>query len=813
MGRWYRDTALGAVLACSAFATTSAIAAETSGDGATQLGEIVVTATKQSQNIDKVPLSITAVTQSTLDQQGFKTVQDLSRSVPGLTFRTLPGGGQTDIAIRGIFSTVGAPTTGIYLDDAPLQKRNAGAVLTGNGAPLPQIFDVERIEVLRGPQGTLYGGSSEGGTVRIITPTPSLTSSSNYERAEINTMKDGGVGYEAGVAIGGPLIKDKVGFRASLWGQRTPGWVDDVSQGGATVLAHDINWGKNAVGRLAVLLVPVDGLTITPSVLYSYSYKHGGDSFLENAPGLTVPGPPPHFPLVYAPFTQFGAYRTANNYYTAAGVETPYVNPRTSTLFVPSMSINYDLGAVELHSNTSYIRDNTHGRNGASGTDYLTFSPVPFIPGGGLNGYQDYMNYRNNRNVWSEELRLSSAPGAGRLSWIAGAFVSRAKGKVGFEGDFYPSLDQVTQYFLGIPAAFIFGVPGNTPITIMTSYKETEIAGFGDATYALTDKLKFTAGLRVSHDKFDYSLVQQGLYLGTTVATVANGGITSGVMRDTPITPKFSLSYQLTPNDMIYATAAKGYRSGGVNSPPGVAFSSPASLCYADLQALGGAPPASYGSDSLWSYEAGAKLRLFDNRVHLSGGAYYVDWSNVQSAINFRCGYSYVANVPGATSKGFDLQGDLRPIDPLTISFTAGYTDARYSKTVYTPSGSAIVLSKGDPLPIPKWTASVGVTYQASLSDSLDGYVRGDVQYAGSWFATAGPGTAFYNANTYRQRSSTFASLRVGVRASGFDISVFSDNLFDSKTPLLHSKSTTSIFATDSTFHPRTVGATVTHRF
>ena len=207
------STALGTVFfGQAAMAQTAAQqnAASAAQGGSDLLADVVVTATRQSDTVSRVPLSVTAVSQKTLDQEGIKTVSDLQSTVPALQIAGPPGNVQ--ITIRGISSSQGTPTTGIYLNDTPLQKRfvNGTSGNSNNGSPVPPLFDVERVEVLRGPQGTLYGGSSEGGTIRFITPQPSLTHYSTYIRTELSSYTEGGgTSYEGGAAVGGPLVKGR----------------------------------------------------------------------------------------------------------------------------------------------------------------------------------------------------------------------------------------------------------------------------------------------------------------------------------------------------------------------------------------------------------------------------------------------------------------------------------------------------------------------------------------------------------------------------------------------------------------------------
>lgn len=203
---------------------TFANAQDVESSGGTELQEIVVTATRSAESLSKVPISVAALTQEQLDERGVKQFDDVVRFTPGLSFN--PGvTGSSDIAIRGISSPAGASTTGIYVDDVPIQVRQIGFAA---GPSLPIIFDLERVEVLRGPQGTLFGAGSEGGAVRFIQPNPSLSSYSGHGRLEVATTDGGAESYEAGVAVGGPIIEDRLGFRVSALYRNEGGWIDRV---------------------------------------------------------------------------------------------------------------------------------------------------------------------------------------------------------------------------------------------------------------------------------------------------------------------------------------------------------------------------------------------------------------------------------------------------------------------------------------------------------------------------------------------------------------------------------------------------------
>ncbi|MGZ5986064.1 MAG: TonB-dependent receptor plug domain-containing protein, partial [Caulobacteraceae bacterium] len=228
------STALTAAGLASAALAQAAAAPAVSNNQAIE--EVVVTATRQTSTVNKVALSVSAVTQKALDQQGIRNVSDLSNQVPGFTFRVSGGDSNPNLTIRGVGGNAlsgtsgSAPTTGVYIDDLPMMKRNANGLLTGSGSPVPLLYDLDRVEVLRGPQGTLYGGSSEGGTLRFITPNPSLTTYSGSARVGVSTISGGGIGNEEGLALGGPIVQDKVGFRISGFRQDRPGWIGEYSE-------------------------------------------------------------------------------------------------------------------------------------------------------------------------------------------------------------------------------------------------------------------------------------------------------------------------------------------------------------------------------------------------------------------------------------------------------------------------------------------------------------------------------------------------------------------------------------------------------
>src|SRR5271166_3371808 len=256
------------VIGASTGYVSLASAAEEAAASSGALEEIVVTATRREESISKVPISITALTQDDLDQKGIKDFSEMVRFTPGVNIDT---SGTNAISIRGISSSGGAGTTGIYIDDTPIQMRALGF---NPDDTLPKAFDLDRIEVLRGPQGTLFGAGSEGGTVRYIMAQPSVTADSTYARTELSYTQHGEPSYEAGIAHGGPIIDGVLGYRASVWYRYDGGWINRVDDTTGAITEKNANYANTEALRFALLYQPADNIKITPSIIYQNKEQH-----------------------------------------------------------------------------------------------------------------------------------------------------------------------------------------------------------------------------------------------------------------------------------------------------------------------------------------------------------------------------------------------------------------------------------------------------------------------------------------------------------------------------------------------------------
>ena len=301
--------------------------------GASGLEEVVVTATRRAERLQDVPISATAFTQEKLDVEGLRTIDDLTRATPGVTFQrdgTTASGNfndeDSDINIRGVDSTAGTSTVGIYIDDTPIQGRHLS--FTSFNA-FPALFDLERVEVLRGPQGTLFGAGSEGGTVRFIQPSPDLHAESMYVRSEAATTHSGAATYELGAAIGGPIIDGTLGFRLSASYRQDGGWVDHVNYSNQATTYANSNYQDTVVARGALKWAVTDTLSITSSVYYQELTLGDTSAYW---PSLSDPGA--------INFDNGNAQR----------------NPSTDPFYLAAVKIDWNAGFAQLTSDTSFIR-------------------------------------------------------------------------------------------------------------------------------------------------------------------------------------------------------------------------------------------------------------------------------------------------------------------------------------------------------------------------------------------------------------------------------------------------------------------------
>jgi iron complex outermembrane receptor protein len=789
-----------------------------------QMQEVTVTASRREESLSKVPISVSAYTQETMDLKGIKDISDVARYTPGVQIDQ----SQTNqISIRGIAATGGSGTTGIYIDDVPIQVRALGF---NPDDALVKIFDLDRVEVLRGPQGTLFGAGSEGGTVRYITTQPSLTKSSIYAKAETSYTQGGTMSYEVGIAGGMPLIDGVLGVRASAWYRRDGGWIDRIDPTSLAIVDANANHDDTTVLRVALLWQPVDSIKITPSVYFQHRARND----------VTI-----YWPEYSNP---------SDNLFVSAN---PTARQEPDKFYLPAVTVDADLGAARLIATTSYFY-----RNEISGYDgtlynlgyFQTFitpdvmnPPSPYFPlldGSGVHLPAGLTNYRapatvtNEQRNFSQEIRLQSNDPNARITWTVGAFYSLNR-QFSFEEIHDPMVDQLFGLILNDTAADYFGAPlnpdGSSELPFGDSYfnrltsHDRQIAGFGEIGIGITDTLKFTAGVRVSKTTFSVESLSGG---------PQNSGYRVGAAQSsqTPVTPKAGLQWQADPNNLYYFTYAKGFRMGGGNPsiPYDPTFQNTGIGCTQDFLNYGiTSAPSTYKSDSVQSYELGAKNNI-NNFIRLASSVYYIRWKNIQgNVVPPICQIQWTDNLGDAISKGFDIQANIQATEHLGIDATFGYTDARYTKNAY-PSGAVItpdlqpLVARGDAIggpngigtgySIPPYTATLGAEYRFNVAQH-DSFFRLDYEYAAGdkWTHPAlDPNTSSYDPTGIPTSRQSFLSLRTGTTVSEWLVSFFIDNLTDSHTLINYNHQTNNDFASPAfryiTYRPRTFGITATYR-
>jgi iron complex outermembrane recepter protein len=746
--------------AAGAEAQDQAAATEATTSGPLQ--EITVTATRREESLSKVPISVTALTQEGLDDRGVKDFAEIARFTPGVNFDY---SGTNNISIRGISSTGGAGTTGIYLDETPIQMR---ALAFNPDEALPQSFDVDRVEILRGPQGTLFGAGSEGGTVRYITTQPSLTQTTIYSREEIADTQDGAPSYEGGAAIGGPLIQGELGARVAVSWRRDGGWINDINPVTFQQTEQNANFRDTLLIRLAALWQATDKWSLTPGIYYQDAEQNDINNYW---PIYSNPG--------------------SGNYVNAD----PTQRRVPDRFYLASLKATGDLGSVQFISNTAYYHRKE--QDGYEGTlynlgFYQTFiGTQTLVDGDGIHLPVGAMNYTspstvdNGQQNLTQEFRLQSSDPNARLLWTTGVFATINRQSY-LEQIHDPMLNELTEALTGMPFINIFGV-GYDPNYPYDSYflstraKDQQYAIFGETTYSFTDQWKATVGARFSKNKFSFDTLTGGPQLfGPTAAG-------SGANSENSFTPKVSLQYQADPKDLYYFTYAKGFRPGGANNPlPYVA-------CEQDFKNFGiSNSPTTYSSDTVNSYEVGAKNN-FNNVVRVATSVYYIKWNNIQqTVIPPICQISFIDNLGQAVAKGGDIQADIAITEHLDVELSAGYTDARYTQNSSLSSNSSVgpVVADGDSItgqssetgggqPTAPYTATLGIEYKFTAFSHAS-FVRGDSEYnaRAKWITPAqDPRTLQYDEGNFVLPGTVFTSMRAGTELGAWQVSAFVDNL------------------------------------
>lgn len=780
------DSTAGPPADSAATQSSDATSSSTTSGGLT-LSEVVVTAQRRSQNIYNVPISMAAYTNSDLIRRNVSNLNNIAAQTPGINYREF--GATSFIAIDGItqdaggsVAGIGPNTVAIYVNDVPIQTRYQNAAVSSAN---PLIFDVDHIEVLRGPQGTLFGASAEGGAIRLITSTPSLTQYSGYAIGGLSDIIGyGGRGSQFGVAYGGPIVKDTLGFRASAWTQETPGYVKNESAIFGGVNQENVNRASSYVLQGAMLWKPAG--------IFSALFRIYYQNFNQNSIGLFQP------PTTLNPV---GAGDPSNGDFVSTRA---LLQPSSDQIAAPSLALDFDFGWSQLKILSSYLH-----RYSPRAYDYTSVLPPAF--GFGIPTTLDFAEptiVGTGQNNFTQEVRLQSPDRGEKLSWIVGAYYASLRqhdwetvSAPGFPQEILQNTGQTIEQFLGEGLVNGDGTTGNTYISDQLMRDEDK-AIYAHVQYEFVKHLALLVGVRHETDNQTLYTVSDGPLAGGPSSAYAPSSSSATV-------PQFGINW--TPNDrnLVYASASKGFRAGGGNVP--VTLNS--SGCQAELALLG--KPTAYNGDSLWSYRLGDKSRLDDGRFLIAGSVYHINWTNIISAIQLPLCATHIAyNLGDAKSDGFDLSVNMLPTANWRVGVSLGYTNARYTSTTEIFGG--VVSRAGEAISdIAPWNVVVDLQYQHPVTENTDWYIYLQNQYNSRnnrVTPAEDPTTESYDPGIVKNPAYDVMLGRVGLMFSnGIEAAVYVDNLFDSHPILNWNRDLIDITTGAYSIPPRTIGAEFTY--
>ncbi len=760
-----------ALLAWELSPTASAAAAGDSGPaaGSAQLAEIIVTAQKRTQDIKDVPLSISVLSGDALRENHVDSYEDITREMPGVAFLSGGGPGLDNISIRGVSSSSGAATVGLYLDEIPISVKNLW-----NGAIEPKLFDIARVEVLRGPQGTLYGSSSMGGTIRMISNKPNLQDVEGLASADVSTTKHGGTNYEVTGVLNLPMASGTAALRLAGDSTTDSGYIDNYSPAGA-LQRSGVNADHTQAARISLLFQPNEQVSILPAIYYMSLHTDDTSVF----------------------YPAMGLYEQSKI----------VPEPSRITFTVPSLTIDVGLGWADLTSVTSYFSQQFDRTGDATyyNSEYLGFlvdsdpvlgqkqvgSQIGALPG------PEYSWTKTTQ--FTQEIRLASKPyaeGGNPLTWLGGVYYSDQK------------VDRVVNdYVTGLVSTFtsLFGYPPrdsglfagqsftNDAVALAgLQTDDRQYAVFGELGYNASAALKATGGVRLAHGKATFTQEESGYFAGNAPPVFTNTASFNAA------TPRFSLTYDVNKDVTVYGSVSKGFRLGGAG------IFVPSDICAADLASFGlTKAPTQYDSDSLWSYEAGAKGRILDDRFTFSSALYYIRWNNIQQTVNLpTCGYTITTNVGDARSYGSELEFAAKPTANWTVGAAGGTTHATLTRVI-----GSVGAAPGDRiLNTPEWTLTLHTEYDQPIGANADAFLRASYAWTGRSYGSFIDTDPDHVRPTYGTMDAS-----AGVNWGSLRMSVYGKNLLNDDTII---QRPSLLFLEEGyILRPRTVGFMISKKF
>ncbi len=704
-------------------------------ENALQIRDVIVSANKKEENLQNVPMSITVLSPKELRRTGANNFRDYASSIPNISFGTQGGGGafndgrtSNQIALRGI---TGSNTTAMYLDETPLPSNID-----------PRLVDIARIEVLRGPQGSLYGSSTMGGAVKVITNQPNVNQKESSISTSVSSVKEGKLDNNLNAIFNLPFADNKAALRVVGFYDYQSGVYDRVANKGVNIL------------NSGTLKSQIDG---TPRNIETDNRADYAPTDKENVDNKTSYGA--QISVTYNPSKNFSItpkviYQGLNGTgYDFADINTKNFKQYRSSSVNENFSDNwghysvagkYNLENGKIISSTSFT-----SRKYKEQEDEGQFLSTVILnhPDSTKDFWAGVINRDGKFDKFVQELR----------------YQSEYKGNFNFLAGLYYGNETLVENGLSVKKGFIKYLGGPDELDaywfkMNNTQKVSELALFGELYYDVNPDLRLTAGIRYFNATNKRTYAASGAPYDFDETSFTQDTTNSG------FNPKFNITYKINKTSLFYATVSKGYRLGGLNAPL------PALWCKDALKELGGQPPKSYDADFLWNYEAGIKTTLADGRVIANAAVFYNDWKNLQQRRFFPdCGLGFVSNVGSASSKGLEFDAKVKVVKGLDWGVSLGLLDAKIKST-----GAGLDAKVGDRILFtPKITAATNLQYTKELSNGKQFYIRTDVQHVGERYSSF----AWKTDPARVLAAYTLVNARIGYVMSHYEASIFVQNL------------------------------------
>ncbi|GAB5458791.1 MAG: TonB-dependent receptor [Henriciella sp.] len=705
---------------------------------------VIVTATKRAASIKDIPQSVTAIDQQTLEVSGAVEFADYATSVPNLSFGFAGEGRQTSrqFQLRGIS---GAGTTAFYIDDIAVPVTMD-----------PRILDVARVEVLRGPQGSLFGARSMGGLVRLVTNDPDLSGPSGKVHAGIASVNEGGTDYQIDGTFNG-VLSDNVAFKVTGYHIQDAGFIDRVVDPDASaIIAGDLATGGNGdeftvsdinedttFGFNASLFVQAtDRLSFRPSFMYQKTESDGPAFVDDDVENLTK-------------LRQFNVFEIGEDEWSMASLVTKFDLDNGQ---IVNSTAFFDRETLDVEDSTLFFQ----GFFGAPTTAVDDFSVTSEV---------------SDETRFNTETRYVSDY-EGPFNFIAGIFYQEIERDGGFPVS--------TIVPTGSPVEGFFGA-GNSFFSLDSTFKQEEIGVFFEATYDLTDRLSVTGGGRWFDIETEETRADGGALFDFFLGSAPPPG--SASQSESGFNPRVAIDFDLNDSITLYGNFAQGFRPGGGND------------AIAACDALGVTVPESFDSDSLWNYEAGFKSSFNNGRTTLNGAVFQITWEDRQTQIE-NCGglgFGATGNAGEAEATGFELEFATQINDYTSFDFGVGYVDAEI-----TDDGGLASVTVGAPLfNVPEWNGAAAIDFNIPLNAEKDFYSRLDYRYTGESTSAQG-----------NQRDSySLVNGRLGVQSGDWDLSLYIQNAFDERANYADPVELSDSLNLIAINRPRTIGIDLRKEF